>query len=166
MKKQTRTNLCSSVLAVAFGIFVYIMSGSITVKKKGGDIGSAFLPQLIAGIMIGLGILLLIKTLLDWRKQKASADASEEKKAPAGEWIPVALSFANLVVYALIFKPVGFLVSTVIYLMAQMLIMSPEKKPSPKSLGLYALVTVIAAVAIYFLFTRAFSLPLPKGILG
>ena len=31
---------------------------------------------------------------------------------------------------------------------------------------LWALIALIADLAIFFLFTKAFSMPLPKGILG
>ena len=165
MKKQARTDIISSAVAIVFGAAVYLMSGSIVIKRKGGDIGSAFLPRLVAGIMIGLGILLLISTLVKMRKQPAAAETAE-KKAGSMEWLPTLLSFVNLIVYVLIFKPVGFLISTFIYLMAQMLIMSPVKKPSTKQLALWALIALIAALAIFFLFTKAFSMPLPKGILG
>ena len=162
MKKQEKTDLLSALLAIVFGGFVYIMSGSIVVKAKGGDIGSQFLPRLIAGLMILLGVLLLIGTL---RKIKASTGAQEE----AGEdksFVPALLSFVNLIVYVLIFKPVGFLVSTVIYLTVQMIIMSPDRKPGVKKLGFWVALAVIVAVAIYFIFTKGFSLPLPSGILG
>ncbi|MBQ9196370.1 MAG: tripartite tricarboxylate transporter TctB family protein [Clostridia bacterium] len=165
MKKQARTDIISSAVAILFGVFVYAMSGSIVIKRKGGDIGSAFLPRLVAGIMIGLGVLLLISTLIKMRRQPASAEAAE-KKAGNAEWLPTLLSFVNLIVYVLIFKPVGFLISTFIYLMAQMLIMSPVKKPDAKRLALWAMIALIAALAIFFLFTKAFSMPLPKGILG
>lgn len=165
MKKQARTDLISSAIAIVFGAAVYLMSGSIVIKRKGGDIGSAFLPKLVAGIMIGLGVLLLVSTILKMRRQPSEAKQAE-KKGGSAEWLPTLLSFVNLIVYVLIFKPVGFLISTFLYLMAQMLIMSPVKKPSPRQLALWALIAVIAALAIFFLFTKAFSMPLPKGILG
>ena len=163
MKKQEKTDLLSALLAIVFGGFVYIMSGSIVVKAKGGDIGSQFLPRLIAGLMILLGVLLLIGTL---RKIKSSAGAQAQEEAGDKSFMPALLSFVNLIVYVLIFKPVGFLVSTVLYLTVQMIIMSPDRKPGVKKLGLWALLAVIVAVAIYFIFTKGFSLPLPSGILG
>ena len=164
MKKQEKTDLLSALLAIVFGGFVYFMSGSIVVKAKGGDIGSQFLPRLIAGLMILLGVLLLIGTL---RKIKASAGTqTQEESKEDKSFIPALLSFVNLIVYVLIFKPVGFLVSTVIYLTVQMIIMSPDHKPGVKKLGFWVALAVIVAVAIYFIFTKGFSLPLPSGILG
>lgn len=164
MKKQEKTDLLSALLAIVFGGFVYVMSGSIVVKAKGGDIGSQFLPRLIAGLMILLGVLLLIGTL---RKIKASAGAqAQEETGEDKSFVPALLSFVNLIVYVLIFKPVGFLVSTVIYLTVQMIIMSPDRKPGVRKLGLWVALAVIVAVAIYFIFTKGFSLPLPSGILG
>ena len=164
MKKQMRNDFISAGIAIAFGIFVYIMSGSIVVKRKGGDIGSTFLPQLIAGIMIGLGILLFISTFLKLRRE--TSQAPKEEKDGGKEWIPTLLSFANIIVYVLIFKPVGFIISTFIFLVAQMWIMSPVRKPSLKQAGIWVLIAVITTLAIYFLFTKAFSMPLPKGILS
>lgn len=163
IKEQDRQDLISAALALVFGGWVYWMTGSITIKKKGGDIGSAFMPQLIACIMMVLGLLLLIGTI-------RRIAAAKKEKAGSGEGkkglLPAAESFANLIVFVLIFKPVGFLLSTVVYLVLQMYIMSPERKPSLRTVCIWALIAVAAAVSIYFIFTKAFSLPLPSGILG
>lgn len=161
MKKQDKTDLLSALLAIVFGGAIYFLSGSIVIKGKEGDINSAFLPKLIAGLMVLLGVLLLIGAL---RKIKSSAQAQQEKSDSS--LLPAAISFANLIVYVLIFKPVGFLVSTVIYLTLQMYIMSPDRKPSIKTLGFWVALAVVVAVAIYFVFTKGFALPLPSGILG
>ena len=163
MKKQAKIDILSAVLAIVFGAAVYFFSGSIVLRKKGGDIGSAFMPQLIAGLMIFLGLLLLIKTVAAIRRRPSPEEA---EKTTSGEWVPVLSSFINLIVYSLLFRPAGFLISSFIYLVAQMVIMSPRDKLGAKSVGLWTLIAALTSAAVYLIFTKAFTLPLPSGIFG
>ena len=61
------------------------------------------------------------------------------------------------------FQPVGFIISTMVYLFLQILVLVPKEK---RSWPLTVIISVVSPIAIYALFTYAISSPLPKGIWG
>ena len=63
----------------------------------------------------------------------------------------------------LCFEPVGFIVSSAVYLFVQMIVLSDNKNRNPI---LFAVISVALPVAIDALFVYAIHMPLPVGILG
>jgi hypothetical protein len=68
-----------------------------------------------------------------------------------------------MALYALLITKVGFLITTTVYLFIQINILSP--KQSRKHL-MFAIISVVASVVIYYIFVKVFNLMLPAGILG
>lgn len=80
-----------------------------------------------------------------------------------GRQLPLQSFFA----YALLVQTVGFIIMTALYLMAQILLLLPEKRlKSRKGIVITAVVSVVTPIFIYELFYRAFSIFLPTGLLG
>lgn len=72
----------------------------------------------------------------------------------------ILLIFAGLIVYLLLFKGLGFLITTfflIIYLM---------KLAGAEGYRKSVLVSVLTIVAIYIIFYRLLIIPFPRGILG
>lgn len=63
----------------------------------------------------------------------------------------------------LAFNSVGFILSTVCYLFAQMLLLSDNTSRKPI---LFAVLSIVVPVAVYALFVYAISMPLPVGVFG
>jgi uncharacterized BrkB/YihY/UPF0761 family membrane protein len=61
---------------------------------------------------------------------------------------------------------VGFIVSTLVYLIIQIYILAPDNKRTKKDLIQYAIIDVVFTVVVYFLFRYGFKIVLPGGILA
>ncbi len=60
-------------------------------------------------------------------------------------------------------EKVGFLISSIVYLFAQMVILAPKEK---RNFLLLAVIAVVFNIVVYFIFRNALNVMLPKGILG
>ncbi len=72
-------------------------------------------------------------------------------------------SFLILAVYVALMEPVGFLISTAIYVYVETL---DPAAPEKRNYIIPIIVAVIVAVAIDFVFVRFLNVLLPTGILG
>ena len=146
-------NLVVSLVFMAFGIFLFVESMGIKHMMK-NDVGSAFFPKVVAVAITGVSVIRLIMTLRE--------PAGERKKSNSdlkGGWLTIVLIAA----YVMAFQPVGFIISTMVYLFLQILVLVPKEK---RSWPLTIIISVVAPLAIYGLFTYLISSPLPKGLWG
>jgi putative tricarboxylic transport membrane protein len=72
------------------------------------------------------------------------------------------LTFVLIFLYLALLEPLGFLLSTAVYLFFQFIVLS-RKKPN---LPLYGLLSISTSAIVYYLFVKVFILFLPAGILG
>lgn len=143
-----------SVLFLAFGIFMFTQAMPI-VPIMGKDLGSGFVPKIISGAIIAISCLKLVLTVMS---------KGEEKKVENDEdMMGGLLTVAALLIYSSIFKSVGFILSTALYLFVQITILSDENN---RNLPLFAVISVVAPVAIYALFVYIIKMPLPAGLFG
>ena len=146
-------NLVVSLVFMAFGIFLFVESMGIKHMMK-NDVGSAFFPKVVAVAITGVSVIRLIMTLRE--------PAGERKKSNSdlkGGWLTIVLIAA----YVMAFQPVGFIISTMVDLFLQILVLVPKEK---RSWPLTIIISVVAPLAIYGLFTYLISSPLPKGLWG
>ena len=146
-------NLVVSLVFMAFGIFLFVESMGIKHMMK-NDVGSAFFPKVVAVAITGVSVIRLIMTLRE--------PAGERKKSNSdlkGGWLTIVLIAA----YVMAFQPVGFIISTIVYLFLQILVLVPKEK---RSWPLTIIISVVAPLAIYGLFTYLISSPLPKCLWG
>jgi hypothetical protein len=151
MKDKTRDLLCS-VLFLTFGIFMFFQSLGI-VSKIERDLGSGFMPKIVAGVLIAISIIKLIVTLTS--KKENMVEETDR------DMLGGLLTIAVLAAYVLLFDILGFLISTTVYLFLQILILSNEKN---RRIGLFAIISIIVSVVIYILFVYVIKMPLPYGI--
>lgn len=69
-----------------------------------------------------------------------------------------------MLVYVFVLQPVGFIVSTLVFLPLQMLVLSPEDKRGKKDIMMLLIIDVIFTMAVFFLFRYGFKIVLPAGI--
>lgn len=148
-----KKNLLLSVLFLALGAFIFAESLGIKHMMK-NDVGSAFFPKVIAVMILAVAAIRLVMALRE-KDTEAKRSGSDMK----GGWMTIAL----IAVYVLVFEPVGFLISTAIYLFLQMLVLTPAEK---RKLPLLGIISVAAPIIIYVLFVYVINTPLPKGIFG
>lgn len=155
MTNKQRDLLCS-VIFLVFGAAMLYMSLGIK-KMVESDVGSGYVPAFIAVCILVTAGAKLILTLMD-KKSSANQKESAEKDLLGG-----AGTVGLMAAYVLALEPVGFVLSSVVYLFAQILLMSNKDNRKPL---LFAAISVILPVAIDALFVFVIKMPLPKGILG
>lgn len=154
MTDKKRDLLCS-VIFLAFGIFMFVQSAAIKPLMGSKDLGSGFVPKIIAGCIIVIAAAKLIMTLTS-KKEEKKIENDEDKMGGL-------LTIALLLIYSVLFNTLGFILSTMLYLFAQMLILSDERN---RKIPLFAVIAVVAPVAIYGLFVYVIKMPLPIGLFG
>ena len=155
MKNKTRDIICS-LLFLILGIFMFSQALKIT-SIMGKDLGSGFMPKVIAVALVLTSLLKLIATFFE------KNPSEEEKENNNQDSKGGLLTIGALLFYVLTFEILGFIVSTTAYLFIQMLIFSDEK--NRKSL-LFLTISVVFSIATYVLFVYLIQKPIPNGILS
>ncbi len=155
MTNKVRDIICS-VIMLAFGAMMVVLAQDIP-HKVAKDVGSAYVPTFIGICILIVAAAKLILTLVN--KKPAASQKIKFTQDALGGFGTIAL----MVVYMLIFEPVGFIVSSALYLFVQMILLSDNKNRNPI---LFAIIAVALPVAVDALFVFAIKMPLPVGILG
>lgn len=155
MTNKVRDLLCS-VIMLAFGVFMFVNAMSIP-HKIPSDVGSGYVPKFIAICIVVVAAAKLILTLT--KKDPKANQKIVTENDNFGGFATIGL----MVAYMLIFQPVGFVCSSIIYLFAQIMLLSNKENRNPL---LFAIISIALPVAIDALFVFVIKMPLPKGIIG
>lgn len=156
MKNKTRDIICS-LLFLVLGIFMFSQSLKIT-SIMGKDLGSGFMPKVIAVALVLTSLLKLIVTFFE--KNSSSEEEKENKDQDSKGGL---LTIGALLFYVLTFEILGFIISTTAYLFIQMLVFSDDTNRKPL---LFLIISVVFSIATYVLFVYLIQRPLPTGILS
>jgi putative tricarboxylic transport membrane protein len=167
--EETKKSFIDGIVFFVFGLFlilyanIYLDKHLIVSINKG--IGSAFMPKLVGYILMFLSSILIITSILKSKKTDNPAnvkkiDPTDRKYAIRG-WLTIIM----LCVYGALLIPLGFIVSSIIYLFCQMVIMDMTNR-SRKYMILYGVIALITPFLVYWIFVHGFTLMLPAGILN
>lgn len=152
--KKLSETIRNMVLLIS-GVALWMSAQSIeagAAMGKGGD----FMPILCSGIWVVLSVLMLMTGLT------ARDDGEKQEFNTKGFFATLLLLF----VYILLLKPVGFVITSILYLFVQMYLFVPKPLVTKKRLLLFGVISVILPIAVNLLFVNVFSLILPAGILS
>lgn len=156
MTNKIRDIICGAIM-LAFGTMMVVVAKDIPNKLGDKDVGSGYVPTFIGICILIVAAAKIILAIID---KKPSAN----KKI---QWTQDSLggfgTIALMAVYMLAIQPVGFIISSIVYLFAQMMILSDNTNRKPV---LFAIIAVVLPVAVEALFVYAIKMPLPVGILG
>jgi len=147
---------------IAIAIAVLCITPTFPKGQEGANLtGPAFFPNVLAIAFIILGILQIIDGSKPQKQPKetkpddevARTQTRKARMKPAIEFI------ALLIAFILLFEPLGFIVSTLLFLFLLMLLLGLKWWKSLLYSGVYTIV-------IYLLFAKLFTVGLPAGILG
>lgn len=129
-------------------------------------LSAQFVPKLWGVFLMILSALVLIRGIKEYRAAKAAGQTEKSGKTWAEFWhdnYAVILTFVLLGIYILLLKPVGFIVMSAIYMFAAMMVLSNPKK---RTYALPAIVSVVCAVGLDYIFVVLLKVLLPTGIIG
>ncbi|MGL5434797.1 MAG: tripartite tricarboxylate transporter TctB family protein [Lachnospiraceae bacterium] len=156
-KKKTKLEELIICLAlVVFGVALVVSAQSIQTGVTMGQ-GGDFMPKLCSKLWLLISALLLITTMIKPEERFLIKEAVQLRGFLA--------TMTILLVYGLALKPVGFVISSIVYMLVQMIIFVPDDKRSTKMYLIFAVISVIMPILVNMLFVDVFSLVLPAGIL-
>lgn len=168
MKTKYKMNMITGGVLFAFGCVYFLLSWQIANFKGLGapPIDAKFVPRLWGGLLMVLSFLVFIRGLREYLQVKKAGGVQKSGKA-IGELISenreVILTFVCLLLYIALLQPVGFIIMSALYIFAESIILTPKGKRNPL---IAAIVGIVAAVAVDFIFVNLLHVLLPAGILG
>ncbi|MCC8025529.1 MAG: tripartite tricarboxylate transporter TctB family protein [Clostridium sp.] len=152
---------------IVVGVFFIALSSVMMVmaqmlpKSKVMDIGPDFMPMAIGIITFLLAAALLFLSVKNFKMHVAAIDSESIESC---DYKRVLYSGLLVLVYVFILKPVGFIISTFLYLPLQMLVLAPEDRRGKKDLIKLLVIDLIFTMVVFFLFRYGFKIVLPAGI--
>lgn len=151
-----------SIFYLALATAMIIMANMLP-KSTVTSLGPEFMPIVIGIVTLILAAILLITSIRGFKANLAAIEAGDEKDD--SDYKRVLGSFIMVLAYVMILRPVGFIISTIVYLPIQMLILSPEEQRSTKNSIKLTILAVIFTMVVFFLFRYGFKIMLPNGII-
>lgn len=165
--KTQKENLMTGVILFLYGLWMLVESFSFTGVGRAGEPGPVLLPRIISTLLMFLSFFLVVTTLIGVKKASGVAD----KPVPPQEKIKlsifnkknlnIVITFGLFIFYMIALVPLGFVLSSIIYVFLQMVVLSVN--PSKKQLVIFALISISVPIMSYLLFVNVFTLMLPRG---
>lgn len=161
----------AGIFLMVFAVIIYAATYSFQ-RLTVSQIGSEFVPRLVAIGIFLLSLLLLINGINHARQNKADHAAKEHTSEPhtAKKSIvfnhgsfPVVATIVLLILYIALIREIGFLIMTTVYLVLQFYILAGK---SQRHLPLFLTLSIAVSVSVYYVFRYGFNLMLPAGIFG
>ena len=158
---MSKSHNVANLVVIALGIFVtlysyYYLKLGILITP-----GAGFLPFLCGIALIVLGIVWRIQTMIfksPVRVKYSGVPSAELKAAPLrSSRIKLCLAFVATVVYACLFERIGFLLSTLLFMLGWQ--MAVERQRWLKAI----IITILCAAGMYALFKLLLRVELPSN---
>ena len=160
-------DIISALVLIVVSIVVFFASDRLEAKTR-MDIGPDFMPKLVAALTFLLSLVLLAQAVQRNMALRAQGQMPDVGRGPVrqgdlivryADWISLLLILA----YTIAFEPLGFVLSTTIFLFLQFIVMS---RSGERRYIRFALVAGVVSAVSYFVFLRLFYVFLPTGLLG
>lgn len=152
-----KINLVSSVLLLIFSGSLYYVASTFPVRAgRVAVLNPGFYPQLLAGILAVLAVLLLITALM----QKSQIPKKFLEGTSKRSKILLGITVCMLILFPIILEYFGFTIATFIFMAVLIYSLSDRKKYSVLTMFL---VTLANTTAIYLVFKLFLKIPFPRG---
>lgn len=138
---------------------VMIFAATLLPESTVMEIGPDFMPIVVGIVTLILALALLVLSLINLKKQGA-----EPQSAAECDYKRMLISLALVLVYVFVLKPLGFIVSTLIYLPIQMYVLADAGHRTKKDIITLLVIDVLFTFVVFFLFRYGFKIVLPQGI--
>ncbi len=154
MKTQKMQDRVFGIIVLAVAAFYTVFTFLIPLKEGSDIINARTMPLLLAALMWILGVCQLVTA-------RKADDKPLEKEAR--DLRTVLKTAVLIVVYIALFEPVGFLITTFVYLFLQFILLTPaDKKPNYL---FYGIVALVVSLFVYAIFRYSLDIILPQGLI-
>lgn len=148
-----KANIVVSVLCILLSAYVIKTAQGFPENLSAVDPGPAYFPTIMAGMVIVLSLVLAGLAI-----SGKGADAGDRLDFHGGSKRAL-IGIAMFAVYCVLFKTLGFIIDTIWFCFAMMVLLQNRKYP------VIAAVSVATAVVIYIIFAVLLGAKLPAGLL-
>lgn len=167
--KQYKLDIIPGIVIALFSIAYLLLIPSIQTFEGLGatPLTNHFVPYLWGGVLLLLSLWILVRGIRKYQKFKAEGGAAEKSslKDALMERREVVASFVALTIYVALMGPVGFVIMTILYVFAQILILTPREKWQKTYLPA-GITAVVSGVLLFYVFRYLLNVLLPVGILS
>lgn len=142
-----KSELITGFYTLLIAGFTWMISRDIPFQDLKAGLGPAFFPYLLLVILAGLGIIYLIFGLFTRSSLKTT------KTRDSSYW-KIIIIFGLLVIYSILFKHLGFVISTLLFLVSSMLTLKVKWFHA-------ILISTLAISGLYLIFIIFLKVPLP-----
>ncbi|WP_263770187.1 tripartite tricarboxylate transporter TctB family protein [Propionivibrio soli] len=150
-------NRVTGLVSLIVGIIYFIATKNLPESAVSDPIGPRAFPYIISVLMIIVGLALVLKREKLTEKNKAVIFKLPEEKELVRD---IAYTCVAGVVFGLILEPVGYLISTLMFMTALMFITNGRRILYNLSIGL------VFSLTTYGLFFGLLDVSLPRGVLS
>lgn len=154
-------DLITGLIFLGLSVAIFIASGFLEASLMGG-LGADFMPRVLAVVTAVLAVIEIRQGVITIRNYNSGYAENEEQN----DRLRVLLTILVFAGFVLLMQPLGFILSAVIYLFLQILILAPEDQRKAKHIVMYAVISVVVSIAVYYIFRYGLSVMLPTGILS
>lgn len=149
-----------SIFFMALSV-VMIYAATLLPKSTVMEIGPDFMPTVVGVATLIMSAALLIISLKGLKARAAEAEANPPAQC---DYKRMLLSLILILIYVFALKPVGFIITTLVYLPIQMYVLADADHRSKKDIIMLLVIDVVFTIAVFFLFRYGFKIVLPQGI--
>ncbi|MBK1842857.1 tripartite tricarboxylate transporter TctB family protein [Azospirillum sp. YIM B02556] len=148
----------AGIVVAVVAIAAIVVSRDFPTTGLDSDVGPARFPLIYAGVLVVLSAILIIGRLLPTRRNRESA-AAPSQPGSGFRFVPVAIGIVATAVYIYLISLIGYLPTTVVFLVGMMRLMGQ------RSWVRTPLLAVGITAFLYLIFLYGLQIPLPVGSL-
>jgi len=122
-------------------------------------IGPSFFPQMLAGLLLVLSLLLMMSSLSHVKPEEKTEAVEPFRLSFDNGIVRAVLTVAGVIVFCLVLQPVGFIITSLVFLVLMMALLGMRR---PLLMGISS---VLVTAGVYLVFEKLLALTLPAGIL-
>lgn len=167
--KQYKRDILPGIVLSLFAIgYLSQISNIVEFKGLGSTpLTNRFVPYLWGSVLLVLSLWILVRGLR--KRKKLVAEGGKPDKTSLKEMLSdkreVVCSFVALTIYVALMGPVGFVITTLVYVFVQILILTPKEKWK-KTYVPAAITAVVVAGVLFYIFRYLLNVLLPVGVLS
>ena len=161
---QLYQNIVIGAIVILFSTAMLFQSSKIKVDKFSSSVvdNAAFMPRLIFALLIICGIVLIVMGTQEIKKNREKLLEGEALEKVSRETLRSLGALCILMIYIICFKPVGFVISSILFLVGMMYYMTKKEDRKPV---IFIIIAVVMTLVVYFCFQKFLYIYLPNGIL-